>query len=74
MALDESIEGLQELKSNGITAFMDPRLGEFLEKNGGAKVDFITNPTGQSGYSIKVGNMSCGDNEGGCGGCPSASQ
>jgi len=74
MALDESIDGLKEFKSNGVSAYLDPNLAEFLDKNGGAKVDFITNPMGQNGYSIKVGNSSCGD-AGGCGGsCPGAAE
>ena len=67
MALDESTDGLSKLQSNGINVYIDPRLAEHLNKFGEINVDFVTNPTGQSGYMIKIGNAECG--EGGCSGC-----
>lgn len=72
MALDESTDGLKKFESNGITAYMDPRLAEFLAPHGDIKVDFVNNPMGQSGYSIKIGEGckpgACGSaGESGCG-------
>ena len=73
MALDESTDGLEKIDSNGIIVYMDPRLKEHLVKFGEIKVDYITNPTGQSGYSISIGNGGdCGSGGGGCEGCSSA--
>ncbi len=67
MALDESVEGLEKLESNGITAYIDPRLKEHLVKYGEICVDYITNQMGQSGYTIKIGQGDC--SSGGCEGC-----
>jgi len=68
MALDESVDGLEKLESNGITAYIDPRLKDQLGKFGDIQVDFITNQMGQSGYTIKIGEG--GDcSSGGCEGC-----
>lgn len=68
MALDESIDGLEKMISNGINVFIDPRLKDHLIKFGGVLIDFTTSPTGQSGYSIKIGNTDdC--SSGGCSGC-----
>jgi len=64
MALDESTEGLKELKANGITAYIDPKLDDYISQLGDIKIDFITNPTG-SGYTIRVGDpVDC--SQGGC--------
>jgi len=66
MALDESTEGLEAISSNDITAYIDPKLKEYLTQVGIINIDFITNEMG-SGYSIKVGDGGCG--QGGCEGC-----
>jgi Fe-S cluster assembly iron-binding protein IscA len=55
MALDESTEGLEELQSNGISAFIDPKLNEYLSQIGDIAIDYISNEQG-SGYTIKVGD------------------
>ena len=70
MALDESTDGLEKLSSNGVEVYLDPRLKEHLAKFGEIKVDYITDPHGQSGYTIKIGDGDC--SESGCGGCGSA--
>lgn len=58
MALDESTDGLEELTSNGVSAYIDPKLNEYLTQIGDIKIDFISNEHG-SGYTIKVGDSSC---------------
>jgi len=63
MALDESTEGLEELASNNVIAFIDPKLNEYLTKVGDINIDYVTNQTG-SGYMITVGETKC--NQGGC--------
>ena len=67
MALDESTANLEQLESNGITAYIDPRLKEHLVKVGNINVDYITSEMG-SGYKIKVGEEDCSPS-GGCEGC-----
>ncbi len=69
MALDESTDEMEKLDSNGIIVYMDPRLKEHLAKFGAIKIDYITNPNGQSGYSIQIGD-GCGPNA--CEGCSSS--
>jgi len=66
MALENEIDGLVELKSNRISAYIDPKLSEYLTQLGEIKVDYITNEQG-SGYTVKVGNTDC--SSGGCAGC-----
>jgi hypothetical protein len=72
MALDESTDGLEKLDSNGIIVYVDPRLKEHLVKFGEVKVDYITDQGGKSGYTISIGDSSCGPESGGCEGCSSA--
>jgi Fe-S cluster assembly iron-binding protein IscA len=71
MTLDESIEDLDKLESNGVTAFIDPKVLVYLEQFGAINIDYVSH-NGQSGYMVKVGAASCGPdsgNEGGCSGC-----
>ena len=68
MALDESINELEKLESNGITAYIDPGLHKALEQFGQINIDYITRPDGSGGYMIKAGQP--GDcSESGCDGC-----
>jgi Fe-S cluster assembly iron-binding protein IscA len=73
MALEESVDGLDELESNGITAYIDPNLKNFLTQFGQINVDYISNGPGNSGFTIKAGTGSpdcgsCGSTSaGGCG-------
>jgi hypothetical protein len=69
MALDEPTNELEKLDSNGIIVYMDPRLKEHLVQFGAVKIDYVTNPNGQSGYSIQIGD-GCGP--GACEGCSSS--
>ncbi|MEW5925466.1 MAG: hypothetical protein AB1746_15905 [Candidatus Zixiibacteriota bacterium] len=66
MALDESTEGLEELSSNNIIAYIDPKLNEYISQIGDINIDYITNEMG-SGYAIKIGEADC--SQGGCKGC-----
>lgn len=64
MALDESIDGLEKLESNGIQAYIDPKLREFLIQFGSINIDFVIhNEAG--GFTIRAGSpdsscSSCG--------------
>jgi Fe-S cluster assembly iron-binding protein IscA len=66
MALDESIENMQKLESNGVEAYIDPKVADSIKSMGDISIDFVTRPEG-SGYSIKVGDPDC--SSGGCDGC-----
>ena len=69
MTLDESIDGKEKLESNGITAYVDTGLvGSLKQLASTIEVDFISNPNGQSGFSVRA----VGGNNDACGGCPSA--
>lgn len=57
MALDESIENLEEMQSNGITAFVDSKLSGLLKQFGDIHIDYISNAMQGSGFIIKVGNQ-----------------
>ncbi len=70
MALDESTENLQELESNGVTAYIDPKVLEHLKQYGDIKVDYVVRPDA-AGYMISVGDSDCSSG-GGCSGCDSA--
>jgi len=63
LALDESINGLEELTSNGISAYIDPGLKEFLTQYGQINIDFVERPVGGGGYKVSVGQPggNCGD-------------
>ncbi len=60
MTLYESADGLEKLESNGVTAYIDPRLKEFLANIGDIRVDYIDDEA-HSGYTIKIGEGGCGD-------------
>ena len=67
MALDESTENLEKVESNGVEAYIDPKVIEYLKKFVYVNVDFVTRPEG-SGYMITVGNPSdCSPDS--CSGC-----
>jgi len=64
MTLDESVEGLERLESNDVTAYIDAHLHKDLSRFGDIHVDYVTNPTGQSGYMVTIGKPGQG-----CEGC-----
>ncbi|HWR83426.1 MAG TPA: hypothetical protein VN285_08990 [Candidatus Deferrimicrobium sp.] len=57
------MKGLDLISSNGVEAYIDPRLTELLQQFGTISVDYVTNLSG-SGFTIKVGSGSC--NQSGC--------
>lgn len=67
MALDESTENLEKVESNGVEAYIDPKVIEYLKKFGNVNVDFVTSPQG-SGYQITVGDPG-GCSPDACAGC-----
>ncbi|MBD3234895.1 MAG: hypothetical protein GF315_14320 [candidate division Zixibacteria bacterium] len=56
MALDESKEGLKELESNGITAYIDPVLYEQVKPAGDIKIEYVDDPLRGKGFQINIGN------------------
>jgi len=62
MTLDESIEGLQKLESNGINAYIDNNLASSLASMGKINIDFVKPQFGRAGYTITVGEKKdCGN-------------
>ena len=64
MALEESIEDLEKIESNSVTAYIDPKLKEYVKKLGKVTLDFVSSAVG-GGYRIMIGE---GCDPGGCGG------
>jgi len=61
MALEESIEGLEKLESNGVAAYIDKGLNEYLKNVGNINIDYIASESGPSGYRVSIGEKSCGN-------------
>ena len=61
LALDENIEGLEKLESNGITAYIAPRVRKYLAPYGEINIDFVDHE-GQQGFVVKAGDGT----QGGC--------
>lgn len=70
LALDESTENLEKIESNGIDAFIDPNLMNYLANYGDINIDFVSPETGQGGFMIKLSNAGeCGSSGGDCSSC-----
>ena len=65
MALEESIDGMEKLESNGITAWIDSKLKGFVAQLGKITVDYRKDAVGGGGYVLTTGD-GC---SGGCEGC-----
>jgi hypothetical protein len=70
MALDESIDGLERLSSNGINAYIDKPLKEFVDQQGGLSIDYLEQGLTGGGYMVTVGQPGAsGCTDGTCGSC-----
>ena len=68
MALDESIDKMEKLENNGVTAYIALDLKKALEPVGAINIDYVTRPEGGGGYTIRAGQP--GDcSSSGCSGC-----
>lgn len=65
MALEESIDGMEKLESNGVTAWIDKKLMDFIVKLGTVTIDYRRDTHG-GGYIITAGEANC---SGGCDHC-----
>jgi len=67
MTLDESIDGLDKIDSNGLSFFLDPNLIAFLKQNGEVNIDFVQTAN-RGGFMIRVGQTDCSSDcsSGGC--------
>jgi hypothetical protein len=54
MALDEPMEGLVKLESNGIDAFIDRDLLRSIEQRGNIYIDYGADRFGMTGFSIVI--------------------
>jgi len=61
LALEESVDGLEKLESNGIAAYIEQGLNEYLKNIGNINIDYISNDPGPGGYRVTIGEKSCGD-------------
>lgn len=54
MALEESVEGLEKLESNGISAHIESGLYELISQRGNIYVEFISDGRGGKGFKVSV--------------------
>lgn len=70
LTVDSKVDELERIEANGIEAYIDPKLREFLSQFKGVRIDYITMDD-RSGFTIKVegagGCASCGDKSPHCG-------
>ena len=66
MALEESVDGMEKIESNGISAYLETSLKEYVAQLGKITVDYRKNAMGQGGYSITLGDGDGGCGSGGC--------
>ena len=62
MALEESVDGLVKLESDGVTAYVEETFSKYLEGQGGIHIDHVSPESGRGGgYTVTVGSAgSCG--------------
>ncbi|MBI5266789.1 MAG: hypothetical protein HY851_06105 [candidate division Zixibacteria bacterium] len=65
MTLEESIDGLDKLESNGVTAWIDPKVNQYVGQLGDINIDFIDDGT-RRGYVLTAGKSGEGKDCGGC--------
>jgi len=66
MALDESTEGLVELESNGISAYIERDLLRSIEQRGSIYVDYGADRFGMTGFSIAIKKNQSDKSDCGC--------
>ena len=67
MALEESVDGLVKLESNGVTAYVEETFSKYLEGQGGIHIDHVSQESGGRGFTVTVGTAgSCGSNAFSC--------
>lgn len=54
MTLEESVEGLEKLESNGIDAYIENGLHEMISERGDIYIDFVADGSGGKGFSIAI--------------------
>jgi len=60
---------LDKLESNGVTAYIDPGLNNFIRNYGDIHIDYINEGPGRQGFMLRVGSANCGESSGGCSSC-----
>lgn len=66
MTLEESIDGLDKLESNGVIAWIDPKVNQYVDELGDINIDFVDDGA-RRGYVITAGKSTDGkDCGGGC--------
>ena len=65
MTLEESIDGMEKLESNGVIAWIDPKVKEYVGQLGDINIDFVDDGT-RRGYVIAAGKSADGKDCGGC--------
>jgi hypothetical protein len=66
MTLEESVDNLEKMESNGISAYIDPNLKNRLAEYGEITVDYVSRGISGGGFMIQLTNGQDGCNEGCC--------
>lgn len=71
MTLDESVDGLEKLEADGLTAYIDGNLLEYVKQMGQIYIDTVDRPGQRTAYTIMIGDGTGGCSDGSCssGGC-----
>ena len=70
MALDESVDNLEKMESNGVEVYIDPGLKEFLTQFESINVDYVDLGPRGSGFTVSAGKGGgCGSEGGDCSSC-----
>jgi Fe-S cluster assembly iron-binding protein IscA len=64
MTLEESVDNLEKMESNGISAYIDPNLKNRLAEYGEITVDYVSRGISGGGFMIQLTNGQDGCNEG----------
>jgi hypothetical protein len=65
MTLEESIDGLDRLESNGVIAWIDPKVNAYVAQLGDINIDFVDDGS-RRGYVLTTGKSGDGSNCDGC--------
>lgn len=59
MALEESVENMNALEANSVTAYIDTNLQDAIARHGDINIDYVERQTGGGGFQVAIGHPAC---------------